>query len=319
MNKHWASLDGLRGVLALAVVLLHFDVNTLFRQLFGLPVLWIDLSVDVFFLLSGYVLTHSLRHGTDFPTFAAKRLLRLMPVYYVTTLATMLVVPVLPDDLWAEIFVAGPFLFRNPVNFPAWSICFELFLPLLAVLVPVRLPQQLVRPALVLALLGCGLCMLYFQEGRILYAPRAILGLAAGHLLYRARLSLDAPFDLLALTTIGLILIACLAPPLVFLIPVAASATILAGTRAEGALFSSPPARWLGSISYTLYLVHAPVLYALGAFLGKAAGHSLPAKLAGLAASLILATVLTKLVERPAMMLSARLFARPAAGRGTPA
>lgn len=310
MNKHWSCLDGLRGVLALAVVLLHFDVNFLVRQLFGMPVLWIDLSVDVFFLLSGFVLTHSVRHGITFRTFAAKRLLRLMPVYYITTLAAVLVVPALPRNLWAELVVGGPFLFRNPVNFPAWSICFELYLPLLAVLLPVRLPQRLVRPALLLALLGSGLCMMYFQEGRIMYAPRAIFGLAAGHLLYRAKLSLDLPFDLLALSTIGLILATCFAPPLVFLIPFAASAAILAGTRTQGLLFSSPPAQWLGSISYTLYLVHVPVLYALGVVFGPEAGQNPVAKLTGLAASLILATVLTKVVERPAMALSARLFPR---------
>ncbi|HTN15034.1 MAG TPA: acyltransferase [Sphingomonadaceae bacterium] len=314
MNKHWPCLDGLRGVLALAVVFLHFDINILFHRLFGMQALWIELAVDVFFLLSGFVLTHSVRNGTTFRIFAAKRLLRLMPVYYITTLAAVMVVPALPRDLWAELLVAGPFFLRNPVNFPAWSICFELYLPLLAVLLPIRLPQKLVRPALVLALLGCGICMMYFQERHIMYAPRAIFGLAAGHLLYRAKLECRLPFDLLALGVIALILAAGFAPPAIFVIPFAAAAAILAGTRAGtmggGRLFSSPPAQWLGSISYTLYLVHAPVLYALGVSLGPAAGQNPVAKLAGLAASLILATVLTKVVERPAMALSARLFPR---------
>lgn len=316
MNKHWVSLDGLRGVLALGVVLLHFDFNILTRRLFGVPALWMDLAVDVFFLLSGFVLTHSVRNGTSFPIFAAKRLLRLLPVYYMTTLATMLVVPRLPEDLWAELFVAGPFLSRNPVNFPAWSICFELYLPLLAVLLPVRIPARLVRPALVVALLACGACMMAFEEGRSMYAPRAVCGLIAGHLLYGAKLQCRIPFDWAALCVIGLILAASFAPPITFLIPFAASAAILAGTHAEGRLFASKPVQWLGAISYTLYLVHVPVLYALGKWIEPAVSESPLVSLAGIAASLALATLLTKLVEHPAMALSARLFPRRVVSRG---
>ncbi|WP_336980462.1 acyltransferase [Altererythrobacter fulvus] len=315
MEKHWRSLDGLRGVLALAVVFLHFGINSFGMRVFGLPELRLGLAVDVFFILSGFVLTHSVRHGTTFRTFALKRLLRLMPVYYVTTLAAFLVAPELPQDLWTEFFAITPFFVRDAANYPAWSICFELYLPLLAVLVPVRLSPGLVRPALLLTLLASGICQIFVMEGNVLYLPRAILGLAAGHLLYRSKIECRVPFDAVAVGVILLILAAAFAPPITIFLPFLTSAAILAGTRG-GWLFATMPAQWLGSISYTLYLVHVPVYYAMVKLLGAAAGQNPPVKLAGIGVALVLATLLTRVVERPAMALSSRLFPRPSGVRG---
>jgi peptidoglycan/LPS O-acetylase OafA/YrhL len=108
MGKHWNDLDGLRGVLALAVVFLHFGLSSFLERTLGFPSLRLELVVDVFFILSGFVLTHSLRKGYVFLDFAIKRTMRLLPVYYVTTLVALLFVVEMPEYVWLELIIAGP-------------------------------------------------------------------------------------------------------------------------------------------------------------------------------------------------------------------
>ena len=83
-KQHWADLDSLRGVLALLVVLLHFGISSFAVRRFSLPPLRFELAVDVFFLLSGFVLTHSVAKRPRIGDFTFKRLFRLLPVYYAT-------------------------------------------------------------------------------------------------------------------------------------------------------------------------------------------------------------------------------------------
>jgi len=83
-----AELDALRGLAALAIVIYHFRPRAFF---FG----WA--AVDLFFVLSGYLITGIvLRHqGTPrfFLAFYARRFLRIWPIYYITLLALVAVTP----------------------------------------------------------------------------------------------------------------------------------------------------------------------------------------------------------------------------------
>ncbi|KAB0643692.1 acyltransferase family protein [Burkholderia latens] len=72
-------LDGLRGIAAISVMLMHF------LQDLPIPILQSAyLSVDVFFMLSGFILTYSygerLRHGTWLDTYLKRRVIRLYPM-----------------------------------------------------------------------------------------------------------------------------------------------------------------------------------------------------------------------------------------------
>lgn len=298
-SQHFRDLDGLRGVLALSVVLLHFGFNSFAARTLGWPGFRFELAVDVFFLLSGYVLTYAVRGGVSKADFAIKRFIRLAPVFYVTTALTLLSVP----DGWhpAELAMAMPMTGNDPVNSPAWSVCWEIYLPVLAVLVPVRVPDRMVRPLLVIALLALGIADTGVAEGERLYLLRAACGLAAGHLLYRANLSLTWPLVPL-FAALGLIMaLAMQIPASAIALPFVASLCILAG-RNGGTLFAAPPFQLLGHLSYTLYLAHIPVLRAMQHWLrqGVIDGNPL-AKVAGLGMAFVLAGLLTMLIERPAM------------------
>jgi len=77
------ALDGLRGVAALSVVAAHVYF------LFGYAFPSIDLAVDFFFALSGFVLAHAygerLRGGMGAGRFMLLRLIRLYPLYILGT------------------------------------------------------------------------------------------------------------------------------------------------------------------------------------------------------------------------------------------
>jgi len=82
------TIDGLRGIAAMAVVIFHLNAAT--RVTFGewLPptVEWIFRSghfgVDIFFVISGFVIAYSIRSAAPTIAFARRRSVRLDPSYW---------------------------------------------------------------------------------------------------------------------------------------------------------------------------------------------------------------------------------------------
>lgn len=96
--KHVASLDGVRGVAVLLVVLFHFLPHDGVGPLSILSSAgWI--GVDLFFVLSGFLITSILyeQRGTKnyFRNFYVRRVLRLFPLYYAIFLGVLLLTPLL--------------------------------------------------------------------------------------------------------------------------------------------------------------------------------------------------------------------------------
>lgn len=297
--------------MALSVVLLHFGINDFAARMIGWNGASFGLAVDFFFILSGFVLTHSVRRGVDAREFVFKRIVRLAPVFFVTTLILVpsATAPISP----LELLMAVPLTGADPLNVPAWSICWEFYLPVAALLVPGRVPEAWVKPALVGCLIAVGIFDIGVAQGESWYFARGLFGLLAGYFLYRSGLDLAVP-TIAAFAVVAFIM--CLAmyvPWTAVLLPAAACACVLAGRRG-GSIFSTPPFQLLGTLSYTLYLGHIPVLFTMQAIWGDAVDNNVPAKLGALAATFVLAAVLTWTVELPAMRWGAARArrARPA-------
>jgi peptidoglycan/LPS O-acetylase OafA/YrhL len=124
-----AAVDGLRGVLALAVIAWHAGAP--------LGATWLlipsDIAVAIFFALSGYVLTR----GWDgrFGVFLMRRFVRLWPVYALCLGAGYIVAGIHP--VWSE-FLWYPFIGANAkpsIDPPVWSLFLEAwampFMPLI--------------------------------------------------------------------------------------------------------------------------------------------------------------------------------------------
>lgn len=301
---HFAALDGMRGVLALGVVLLHLGFNSFIQRWFGWPGIAFDLAVDVFFVLSGFVLSHAQRRGSSFTAFAVRRCFRLVPVYLLTTFAAAFALTRVPS--LADWFIAAPLVGQPVLNFPAWSITWELYLPLLAVLLGRWPPGRAALPLLLLALTVLAVLDTQVVMGGQLYGWRAGFGLAAGALLYRVRPSVPGPVE----AWFGLLAVGMAAgqtyPPLAALVPFAAAGAVIAGCAGRS-LFTLSPLQGLGSISYSLYMIHVPVLAASQAYWGSGVDANALAKLGILVASLVIAALLTSLIEQPLNRIGHRL------------
>ncbi len=70
-------------------------------------------------------------------------------------------------------------------------------------------------------------------------------------------------------------------------------------------VLSIAPIRWLGRVSFSLYLVHVPIIYAVANFFGP--GHWAEIVAVSLPLALIMSEIFTRLVERPAHVLSRRI------------
>jgi peptidoglycan/LPS O-acetylase OafA/YrhL len=138
-SRQFVTLDGLRGVAALAIITRHAP------PLFGTdgPFPESYLAVDFFFCLSGFVLTHAYRRRFDnkmkLGEFMLVRIVRLYPLYLLSIGLSLVVAAysiirhaqpassLLAETVAAIFFLPSPVstaLF--PLNIPAWSLFFEL-------------------------------------------------------------------------------------------------------------------------------------------------------------------------------------------------
>lgn len=146
-SSKFVTLDGLRGFAALAVMIFHFqDHSKLMDGWAPFKAGW--LAVDFFFVLSGFVIAHAYDRrfaaGMTMRQFMVARLVRLAPMYLFGTALTILYLAVLRfkhyylhqdplatfyTDSVLGLFAIPQFLISQPfypLNFPAWSLIFEL-------------------------------------------------------------------------------------------------------------------------------------------------------------------------------------------------
>ncbi|MQT13458.1 acyltransferase family protein [Segnochrobactrum spirostomi] len=284
----FATLDGVRAVAAAAVVVHHGP------DLFGVPGGSLYLAVDVFFVVSGFVIAHAFGPAIaarGAPAFLRLRLTRLAPLYAlglalgtaVALRAAALRPGIAADDLVLSI-VAGLLLlpvpatgaaFLYPLMPVAWSLALEIGVNALAALVWGRLSGSalgvvLVGAALALSLVALrqgGLDVGWNGATALGGPPRALYGFAAGLLLHRLWASGRGRLRLPAILVLAAIALMLALPPAVpragwdlAVVLVAAPALVWL------AVCSKPPPRLhrlcvaAGGISYAIYALHLPLL-----------------------------------------------------------
>lgn len=292
------SMEGLRGYAVLLVFLVHYA---------ALSAPWVgadsftgtvsaflhqagSIGVDLFFVLSGYLIYGTLLHRpTPFLKFMRRRVRRLYPAF-LCVFALYLVLSWLfpyeskiPAGLGAALAYVGANLLLLPGIFPiepiitvAWSLSYEIFyylaVPLL--LAALRLRDWSSRARVVLFVL----LAIALVAAIPLIGGRARLALfLSGVLLFEA---VDRGARLRHPTLVGLFMLAAsllaMAPALDAALSLAARIGILfvafyalclacftAPTASVARAFSWAPLRWLGNMSYSYYLIHGLTLKAL--------------------------------------------------------
>jgi len=299
------SMEGMRGFAVALVFLAHYCT-------LGLP--WLtghaglegvahvlhaigNTGVDVFFVLSGYVIYKSLVvRPQAFGGFMARRVKRIYPAFLVVLaiyIGLSLLFPAessIPRQGWASYLLANllllPGLFPiKPIFTVAWSLSYEMFfyLAVPALVVVMRrcgfgaAGRTAVIAALALALAGwCAaygghLRMVMFMAGMLVHEaigsrgvrvpPTALVALAFGAaLLSNALPDLGTARTGLLFVGVFLLCLDCFQRPGSFL------------TRS----FCWTPLRWLGNMSYSYYLLHGlclKVLFAAAAHAGPLKAH----------------------------------------------
>lgn len=308
-------LDALRGLAALGVVLYHYTYN--YNVLWGYPegfplsFVWGALGVQLFFVISGFVILMTLEHSTSISKFAWNRFSRLYPAYWACMLLTFIVVSLLglPGrertlfDLAVNTTMCQGFFGVANVDGPYWTLHVELcFYLLMAVLFAIGAQKRLLLILAVLAMVG-----LINSIGRVGSEWPGVWRLERawplrhflpwffyGVVLYRARhegLRRHAAWLALA---IGL---AFVSRP--HWMAVGVVVLMALSTQLRLPLLCTKPLLFMGTISYALYLVHANIGYALIYHLQGSGVPPLAAIALALAVAFTLAIAITFCVERP--------------------
>lgn len=367
-----ASLDGLRGTAALIVVFTHLastfpafyaphaPFNSLLFWTTPLSVLKYTplrifvagrAAVLVFFVLSGFVLSVSLRRKQSYRAYLAKRAWRLLPPFAFSVLfAAILYAVVDPHPVgrasawfngmnWTtppslEYILSNLAMTGVPewpaLNTPTWSLVHEtrisIVFPLIVLLAHKR-PWWAVVGSLV-----AGVPMLAFPSGdpwiytlqlSIGYVPFFAIGAAlafhADEL--TAALRFMPPRVTAPLWSAALVLL--MAPMnrnIDSLLPGLGAALLiplcLSSNRVSSALESAAPI-WLGRVSFSLYLVHMPILLSVVHLWGDRIPLALLCVIAILA-SLVFAEIAYRLVEQPSIAIGRRMARRIAPSSDRP-
>lgn len=100
------ALDGLRGIAVLLVIASHFfpyplHPNGIFERLYAGLINFGYSGVDLFFVLSGFLITRIListrRQQSYFSSFYVRRILRIWPLYFSLRIATIVILPAIPQ------------------------------------------------------------------------------------------------------------------------------------------------------------------------------------------------------------------------------
>lgn len=322
-----ASIEGMRALAVLVVLLFHLDVPW-FKGGF--------LGVDLFFVISGFIITRNIQfdlHAGKFTLreFYLRRFRRLFPALLVTVMATLLVslavltplemektarsaifalISLANFNFWLEAGYFDAAAHTKPL-LHTWSLSVEeqfyLFWPALLVFLATNGRRVVLVCGLLMASLAVSvLWRNAFADAVFYLLPFRVHQLMAGALLALLSLRLRGGWgELVALLAVGGFLFSCIisgerfTPTLGAVVVTATGFTLLLvrEVRVVHHLFANGLMQWLGKRSYAIYLVHWPiiVLYQIGA--GAAPGAL--GKAALFIFSLVAAGALHELVEKP--------------------
>ena len=331
-------VDALRGLAAIAVCLFHWEhiafgtATAEQRYRFAL------LGVELFFVISGFVILMVAERARSVPSFVIARAMRLYPAYLASVALTAVYV------LWVGKYAVGAvlvnltmlqsFLDVPNITNPYWTLAFEIsFYGLLTAVLAGRALGRIER--LALAWLAAALAYRFLvpgplgfdpdrplaQLGYILVAPQFAPFFIIGLMVYRlragqlCRTGAVALAAALVLTLFGRADFALVPGPVYGLLACAAAAALW---RASGPLPRWPalaPLAWLGIVSYPLYLVHCTVAN-LCVTAGERFGLAAPAAVGlSIPLSLGLGALLHYGLERPVASALNRRRARRASSR----
>lgn len=327
VREHLPHLDGVRGLAILLVLWGHIHIHR-----FVHPLMWFNenAGVDLFFVLSGFLITRILlynrENGIPLQRFWRRRAARIFPIYFLALAAITLVWPS------ENIFYAASFTwnFRYPMVTPVspigpyWSLCVEeqyyAIWPLLVLLLPVAWSRRACVAMLIVSI--CSTYPVYILAGHFHLRPHAAIEyftvtrctmlmvgsffafaepyltarrvrtIVAAGLIWWLAIGLAWFWQLPLFQEVGLHLQRYLMVTVVF------AFSMQPANRIFRKLLEGWPLRYTGKISYGLYIFHLPVYWILRLNGPKITGRPIDAAFA-LVVVFSMAAASWSLVEAP--------------------
>ncbi|CAN7193462.1 acyltransferase [Peribacillus frigoritolerans] len=312
-------LDSIRGIAALAVVIYHY--TTRYEELFEhnkssyLEINYGNLGVNLFFIISGFVIFMTITKTNSVIDFFQKRAIRLYPAYIIAVVLTFLSVKMyglegrevsLPDALFNLTMFQGFVPSVSHVDGAYWSLSIELtFYLLIGFIFFLGLTKKIYLMSILWLTSS-----IIFQVLSLISNQNTILNaltyysisdyshlFIAGIMFYLIKDNPELKYYLL--------LVSCLIYQFIFndithsIIITMFFVIFFALIKGKLSLLNIRPLTFLGAISYSLYLVHQNIGYILINFMEK---HGLIHEiylLIPIGVSISLATMLTYYVENP--------------------
>jgi len=297
MNRRFEAIDAFRGICALAVVVFHMNLTGSVTELMFFR--GSSIFVDFFFVLSGFVLTHSyaFREKHDFRSFLMARFFRLYPLHLFMLVVFILleIGKLLAYKYGGFIFNQAPFTGSTAIseiipnlllihawtpytehltfNYPSWSISIEFYLYAIFFVTIMALTTRYI---LVWILSSSVAFFLIYQQSDVLVMPvlrgvACFFGGAVVYVIYKKSADLKFPFLLATATEfLSLIFIAMAVQSTFEYRSLTCSIAFLfaiwffafeAGLLSR--YFKKTVFQYIGKLSYSIYMTHAAILFCL--------------------------------------------------------
>jgi peptidoglycan/LPS O-acetylase OafA/YrhL len=283
MQDRISGLDGLRGIAACAVAIHHIAAASTY--VFGGQISpwtsWGRFGVEVFFVVSGFVILMTIERSVDARAFVVSRFARLFPAYWTAVLVAAAAGLLAPSEKFPTVSLAltaenmtmfQRFLSAPSLDWSYWTLAYELafYYALLAVFRAGAL-RYIDRLCLCWLAFGTALKL----SGLILIEPIATALLAdygqffaMGIAIYRISTDRGTIWTYLViaaalfLCSLGGGPISYNAPPALYLlVGIFAGGAVWLAVTAPPKFLVSRPILFLGAISYPFYLVHFRLSY----------------------------------------------------------
>lgn len=335
------ALDGVRGIAAMMVFFSHVGMMTWYPKDGGPApsaveyILWHlgAPAVDLFFVLSGYVLAASLeRVQLDAPTmfaFMKRRWVRLMPIAWTGVvlglLVKFLIVPLQTEHLvgmarmnlplrWQDVLGALTFLLPMPdtarINVPLWTLVLEMYASILIVFTVYGLRSR--GPwFLIPAFLSWVIFATISNRIEFMTLPLFVLGVAVRT--YAPPLparSINVALAMGILLLLSRYFFGEFGPWHRYASGLGAAFIIIAVREGAARSFlESRPIAWLGAASYPFYAFHFPLLLACTILFSAAGMQTNLAGLTSLPIALLLAEIGRRTIEAASVRASRKVGA----------
>jgi exopolysaccharide production protein ExoZ len=280
------SIQYLRGIAAMMVVVFHLVVNSnLFEKGPAFQrAYFLNAGVDIFFVISGFIMWHTTRARRVTPLgFMSDRIIRIVPLYWVVTIATMAIAYFLPGLMRSTVFnlphgIASLFfipvhhpVFPNeywPVVVPGWSLNYEMFFYLVFAL-SLALPTRFQLSFLVVSFAaifgiarlfnGNGLNVFFGEEMNLEFIFGVLLGEAVARGL---KIRKEACVALVLVGFAFMVVSEQIHVARIFRWGIPALAIVAGAVLYERSAKTPhiPALKMIGDASYSLYLIHGLVI-----------------------------------------------------------